>query len=178
MIPLSVLQELVERFSVTRHVDAAGGERLLRTHVDRVDRMNRSATSELRATSARRGLEAGPQTVVVDGIRLQSTTNRLRLLREVSMRKVLLAVIALFGLAVTADAQRPNFPPTPIQKVTAQTAVTSNGSIVLFKGDVRITIPGAIVFADEATINATTSQVDLRGNVRMTLIPTLEARSK
>jgi lipopolysaccharide assembly outer membrane protein LptD (OstA) len=88
------------------------------------------------------------------------------------MRNVLLAVILMTGLAVTADAQRPNFPPKPIQEVSAKTVVASNGSITVFKGDVTITIPGAVVYADEATIDATTNQVDLRGNVRMMLTPT------
>jgi lipopolysaccharide assembly outer membrane protein LptD (OstA) len=87
------------------------------------------------------------------------------------MRKVFLALIVLFGLAVTADAQRPNFPPAPIQEVTAKTAVSSKESVTLFKGDVAITIPGAVVYADEATIDAKTNQVELRGNVRMKLTP-------
>jgi lipopolysaccharide assembly outer membrane protein LptD (OstA) len=85
------------------------------------------------------------------------------------MRKALLAAIVMLGLAVTADAHRQM--PKPIQNVTAKTAVSSNASITLFKGDVTITIPGAVVYADEATIDATTNQVDLRGNVRMRLTP-------
>jgi lipopolysaccharide assembly outer membrane protein LptD (OstA) len=87
------------------------------------------------------------------------------------MRKVFLGLIVLLALAVTADAQRPNLPPAPIQEVTAKTAVSSNGSITLLKGDVAVTIPGAVVYADEATIDATTNQVALRGNVRMKLTP-------
>jgi lipopolysaccharide assembly outer membrane protein LptD (OstA) len=62
--------------------------------------------------------------------------------------------------------------------VTAKTAESSNGSITLFKGDVTITIPGAVVYADEATINTTTNQVELRGNVHMTLTPASAAPSK
>jgi lipopolysaccharide assembly outer membrane protein LptD (OstA) len=85
------------------------------------------------------------------------------------MRKVLLAVIAMFGLAVTADAQRPKLLPKPIQDITATTVTSSNPSITLFKGNVTITLPDAIVSADEATINATTNRIDLRGNVHMTL---------
>ena len=87
------------------------------------------------------------------------------------MRKLFLGLIVLLALAVTADAQRPNLPPAPIQEVTAKTAVSSNGSITLLKGDVAITIPGAVVYADEATIDANTNQVALRGNVRMKLTP-------
>jgi lipopolysaccharide assembly outer membrane protein LptD (OstA) len=87
------------------------------------------------------------------------------------MRKVFLALIVLLALAVSADAQRPNLLPAPIQEVTAKTAVSSNGSITLLKGDVAITIPGAVVYADEATIDAKTNQVELRGNVRMNLTP-------
>lgn len=94
------------------------------------------------------------------------------------MRNVLLATIVVLGLAVTADAQRHNFLPKPIQEVTAKTAESSNGSITLFKGDVTITIPGAVVYADEATINTTTNQVELRGNVHMTLTPASAAPSK
>jgi lipopolysaccharide assembly outer membrane protein LptD (OstA) len=87
------------------------------------------------------------------------------------MRKVFLALIVSLGLAVTADAQRPNSSPAPIQQVTAKTAVSSNASITLLKGEVAITIPGAVVYADEATIDAKTNQVELRGNVRMKLTP-------
>jgi lipopolysaccharide assembly outer membrane protein LptD (OstA) len=87
------------------------------------------------------------------------------------MRKVFLAVIVLSGLAVTAGAQRPSFLPSPIQEATAKTMVSSNSSVTLFKGAVTITIPGAVVYADEATIDAATNQVDLRGNVRMKLTP-------
>jgi lipopolysaccharide assembly outer membrane protein LptD (OstA) len=73
--------------------------------------------------------------------------------------------------AVTADARRQHFMPKPIQEITAKTAVSSNGSITQFKGDVTITIPGAVIYADEATMDATSNQVDLRGNVRMRLTP-------
>jgi hypothetical protein len=87
------------------------------------------------------------------------------------MRRVLLAVIVMLGLAVTTDARRQSFMLKPIQEITAKTAVSSNGSITQFKGDVTITLPGAVIYADEATIDATTNQVEFRGNVRMRLTP-------
>jgi lipopolysaccharide assembly outer membrane protein LptD (OstA) len=87
------------------------------------------------------------------------------------MRKVLLPAIVLLGLGMTGSAQDKTITPKPIQAVTAKTMVSSNGSITLLKGDVSITIPGAVIFADEATIDATTNQVELRGKVHMTLTP-------
>jgi hypothetical protein len=94
------------------------------------------------------------------------------------MRKAVLAAIVMLGLAVPAGAQRPNFPPKPIQEIKATTMVSPNASITRLQGDVAITLPAAVVFASEATIDATTNQVDLRGKVRMTLAPVVTADAR
>jgi lipopolysaccharide assembly outer membrane protein LptD (OstA) len=82
------------------------------------------------------------------------------------VKRMLLAAIVALGLTVTVGAQHPSFP-KPIQEVAAKTAVTSNGSITQWRGDVTIRIPGAVILADEATIDAATNRVDLRGSVRL-----------
>ena len=86
------------------------------------------------------------------------------------MRKILFAAAAVvLGLGVSAAAQLRLFP-KPIQEVTAAT-MKSNGAVTQLSGRVRIVIDGAVVSADEATLNTTTNEVELKGNVRLTLSP-------
>jgi lipopolysaccharide assembly outer membrane protein LptD (OstA) len=83
---------------------------------------------------------------------------------------MLLAAIVVLGCAVTADAQRRPFPDS-IREVTATRMKTIGSGVTWFKGSVTIVIAGAVVSADEATITLATNEIELRGNVHMTLTP-------
>jgi lipopolysaccharide assembly outer membrane protein LptD (OstA) len=86
------------------------------------------------------------------------------------VRKILLVVLVL-GLAgsVFAQTSMKNRDSSPLL-VTSATTMQQDGSGMRMMGSVSFTFPDRVVVtADEAFVNPTTKEIELRGNVRMKL---------
>jgi lipopolysaccharide assembly outer membrane protein LptD (OstA) len=81
---------------------------------------------------------------------------------------LIIGLLAVFGFAMTSDAQAPVKPRNMIVKAKSAKARTSDAT--LFTGNVSISISGAVVTADEAVVDRTGNEVQLQGNVRLRLI--------